>query len=78
MKTSNEKLQEIFALSLKIKGAICYHQPSARTIHIYTFVDGKVGHDMSIEGSYSEWVKKYNPDSLDSVIKKLQQIILKS
>lgn len=74
----HDQLKEIFSLSLKIEGAVFYHRPSADIVHVYTFISGKSGYHMSVEGSYSDWVNKDDPQSLDNVIKKLQQTIIGS
>lgn len=76
MSSINEKLKEIFSLSLKIDNATFYHQKTAESGNVYTFAKGVEGYAINVEFRYSEWVDKKNPESLDSAINKLKQIIL--
>lgn len=76
MKTVNEKLQEIFRLSLKIDNSTFYHQKTAESGNVYTFEKGVEGYKINVEFRYSEWVDKKNPESLDNAIKSLNNIIL--
>lgn len=77
MKTVNDKLQEIFRLSLKIHDANFYHQPNASCGHVYTLVPNKNSvYGIDVNFRYSDWVTKKDPESLDNAIKSLNNIII--
>lgn len=72
-----EKLRELFALSLQIKGANFDHHPSAENIHIYRFVKGAVPprYDIDIHANYGDWCPDNHEKSLTNAIKKAKETI---
>lgn len=72
-----QKLRELFALSLQIEGANFDHHPSAECVHVYRFIKGAVPskYDVDINCHYGDWVLESNENHIDNAIKKAKQVI---
>ena len=76
--TTEQKLREIFALSLQLPDCTFMYDPGSESVHLYSFIrypNKRSEYDINIESYLADWVPKKDPKHIDQAIKRTKELI---